>query len=87
MMIEQGHEFFPWLPLPRKYYFHIIDLSVCFPIITPLQLRCEICSNSLTRMAMRSIGAEFANTEETHDEPEKLGLWLLTVFAGLEVGF
>jgi len=65
MLIEQDHEFLSAASPDEKYYFHISDLSVCLPKITALQLRSEICSNSLTRL-VRSIGARFANSEETH---------------------
>jgi hypothetical protein len=50
-----------------KYYFQIIDLSVCLPIITALQFRCEISSHSPARLLMRSIGERFAHSEEMHD--------------------
>jgi hypothetical protein len=48
------------------YYFCIIDLSVCLPIITALQLRCEISSLSYTFGDEEHRG-RFANGEETHD--------------------
>ena len=37
----------PWFLTAIKYYFQIIDLSICLPIITALQLRCEISSHRL----------------------------------------
>ena len=37
VVIGRDHESSPWFPTAIEYYFQIIDLSVCLPIITALQ--------------------------------------------------